>query len=88
MTDRAQSTGKIKGHDAMHRARKRGTHPTHACSEHSCGVDAMPIASRLARRENGMTLAEGLPGRLGDLALMLVYCNQQSIPRNKNMFKI
>lgn len=27
----------MKGHDAMHRARKRDTHPTHACSEDFCG---------------------------------------------------
>jgi len=46
MTDRAQSTGKIKGHDAMHRARILTTHPTHACSEQFCGFDAMRIASR------------------------------------------
>lgn len=26
-----------KGHDAMHRARKRDTHPTHACREDFCG---------------------------------------------------
>ncbi|RKS89273.1 hypothetical protein DFR51_2492 [Sphingosinicella microcystinivorans] len=36
-----------KGHDAMHRARKRDTHPTHACSEDFCGFDGMRIASRL-----------------------------------------
>lgn len=46
MTDRAQSTGRIKGHDAMHRAPILTTHPTHACSEQFCGFDAMRIASR------------------------------------------
>lgn len=46
MTDRAQSTGRIKGHDAMHRARILTTHPTHACSEQFCGFDGMRIASR------------------------------------------
>lgn len=45
MTDRAQSTGRIKGHDAMHRARILTTHPTHACSEQFCGFDGMRIAS-------------------------------------------
>jgi hypothetical protein len=39
--------GTMKGHDAMHRARKRDTHPTHACSEDFCGFDGMRIASRL-----------------------------------------
>jgi len=38
--------GTMKGHDAMHRASKRDTHPTHACSEQFCGFDAMLIASR------------------------------------------
>ena len=46
MTDRAQSTGRIKGHDAMHRARILTTHPTHACSEQFCVFDGMRIASR------------------------------------------
>ena len=41
--------GTMKGHDAMHRARKRDTHPTHACSEDFCGFDGMRIASRLRR---------------------------------------
>lgn len=45
MTDRAQSTGRIKGHDAMHRARILTTHPTHACSEQFCWFDGMRIAS-------------------------------------------
>lgn len=49
MTDRAQSTGRIKGHDAMHRAPILTTHPTHACSEQSCGFDGMRIASANAR---------------------------------------
>ncbi len=43
MTDRAQSTGRIKGHDAMHRAGILTTHPTHACSEQFCGFDGMRI---------------------------------------------
>lgn len=46
MTVRAQSTGRIKGHDAMHRARILTTHPTHACSEQFRGLGAMRIASR------------------------------------------
>ncbi len=46
MTDRAQSTGRIKGHDAMHRARILTTHPTHACSEQLCRFEGMRIASR------------------------------------------
>ena len=50
MTDRTQSTGRIKGHDAMHRARILNTHPTHACSEQFCGLGAMRIASANARR--------------------------------------
>jgi hypothetical protein len=37
--------GTMKGRDAMHRARKRDTHPTHACSEDFCGFDGMRIAS-------------------------------------------
>lgn len=50
MTDRAKSTGRIKGHDAMHRARILTTHPTHACSEQFRGFDGMRIASANAHR--------------------------------------
>ena len=52
MTDRTKSTGRIKGHDAMHRARILTTHPTHACSEQFCGFDGMRIASPNAHRRN------------------------------------
>ena len=55
MTDRAQSTGRIKGHDAMHRARILTTHPTHACSEQFCGFDGMPIASPKDRLRRNRT---------------------------------
>lgn len=47
MTSNFGKAGTMKGHDAMHRARKRDTHPTHACSEDFCGFDGMRIASRL-----------------------------------------
>ena len=47
MTSNLGKAGTMKGHDAMHRARKRDTHPTHACSEDFCGFDRMRIASRL-----------------------------------------
>jgi hypothetical protein len=47
MTSNLGKAGTMKGHDAMHRARKRDTHPTHACSEDFCGLDGMRIASRL-----------------------------------------
>lgn len=47
MTSNLGKAGTMKGHDAMHRARKRDTHPTHACSEDFCGFDGMRIASRL-----------------------------------------
>lgn len=47
MTSNLEKAGTKKGHDAMHRARKRDTHPTHACSEDFCGFDGMRIASRL-----------------------------------------
>jgi hypothetical protein len=47
MTSNLEKAGTMKGHDAMHRARKRDTHPTHACSEDFCGFDGMRIASRL-----------------------------------------
>lgn len=46
MTINLGKAGTKKGHDAMHRARKRDTHPTHACSEDFCGFDGMRIASR------------------------------------------
>ena len=46
MTSNLGKAGTMKGHDAMHRARKRDTHPTHACSEDFCGFDGMRIASR------------------------------------------
>ena len=49
MTSNLGKAGTMKGHDAMHRARKRDTHPTHACSEDFCGFDGMLIASRLCR---------------------------------------
>lgn len=49
MTSNLGKAGTKKGHDAMHRARKRDTHPTHACSEDFCGFDGMRIASRLRR---------------------------------------
>ena len=49
MTSNLGKAGTMKGHDAMHRARKRDTHPTHACSEDFCGFDGMRIASRLCR---------------------------------------
>lgn len=49
MTSNLGKAGTMKGHDAMHRARKRDTHPTHACSEDFCGFDGMRIASRLRR---------------------------------------
>lgn len=44
MTDRAQSAGRIKGHDAMHRARILHTHPTHACSEQFRQSSCVPMA--------------------------------------------
>lgn len=47
MTSNLGKAGTMKGHDAMHRARKRDTHPTHACIEDFCGFDGMRIASRL-----------------------------------------
>jgi hypothetical protein len=47
MTSNLGKAGTMKGHDAMHRARKRDTHPTHACSKDFCGFDGMRIASRL-----------------------------------------
>ena len=47
MTSNLGKAGTMKGHDAMHRARKRDTHPTHACSEDFRGFDGMRIASRL-----------------------------------------
>ena len=37
MTSNLGKAGTMKGHDAMHRARKRETHPTHARSEDFCG---------------------------------------------------
>jgi hypothetical protein len=46
MTSNLGKAGTMKGHDAMHRARKRDTHPTHACSEDFCGFAGMRIASR------------------------------------------
>lgn len=49
MTSNLGKAGTMKGHNAMHRARKRDTHPTHACSEDFCGFDGMRIASRLRR---------------------------------------
>jgi len=49
MTSNLEKAGTMKGHDAMHRARKRDTHPTHACSEDFCGFDGMRIASCLRR---------------------------------------
>lgn len=49
MTSNLGKAGTMKGHDAMHRARKRDTHPTHACSEDFSGFDGMRIASRLRR---------------------------------------
>ena len=49
MTGNLGKAGTMKGHDAMHRARKRDTHPTHACSENFCGFDGMRIASCLRR---------------------------------------
>jgi len=42
----ARQPDQTKGHDAMHRTRIFHTHPTHACSEHFRGFDAMLIASR------------------------------------------
>ena len=39
----------LKGHDAMHRARKRDTHPTHACSEQFLQASG----GRIARLEFG-----------------------------------
>ena len=50
MTSNLGKAGTKKGHDAMHRARKRDTHPTHACSEDFCGFDGMRIASFLSHR--------------------------------------
>lgn len=47
MTSNLGKAGTMKGHDAMHRARKRDTHPTHACSKDFCGFDGMRIASHL-----------------------------------------
>lgn len=47
MNSNLGKAGTMKGHDAMHRARKRDTHPTHACSEDFCGFDGMRIASLL-----------------------------------------
>ena len=47
MTSNLGKAGTMKGHDAMHRARKRDTHPTHACIKDFCGFDGMRIASRL-----------------------------------------
>lgn len=44
MTNSAQSTGRIKGHDAMHRARILNTHPTHACSEQFRRSPGVPMA--------------------------------------------
>lgn len=32
-------------HDAAHRGKYKGTHPTHACSEELRGFAAMPLAS-------------------------------------------
>ena len=49
MTSNLGKAGTMKGHDAMHRARKRDTHPTHACSEDFRGFDGMRIASCLRR---------------------------------------
>ena len=49
MTSNLGKAGTKKGHDAMHRARKRDTHPTHACSEDFCGFGGMRIASCLRR---------------------------------------
>lgn len=47
MTSNLGKAGTMKGHDAMHRARKRDTHPTHACSKDFCGFGGMRIASRV-----------------------------------------
>lgn len=45
MTNSPNQTGEMKGHDAMHRTRKKDTHPTHGCIKDFCGFGAMPIAS-------------------------------------------
>ena len=50
MTINLGKAGTKKGHDAMHRARKRDTHPTHACSEDFCGF-------RRARRARSFSAA-------------------------------
>lgn len=47
MTNSTQSTGRIKGHDAMHRARILHTHPTHACSEQFRQISGVPLAGSL-----------------------------------------
>ena len=46
MTNSPYQTGEMKGHDAMHRTRKKDTHPTHGCILQFCGFAAMLIASQ------------------------------------------
>ena len=45
MTYRTDISGRLRGYDAMHRARIPETHPTHGCSEQFCGADETLIAS-------------------------------------------
>lgn len=54
MTYSTDISGRMKGYDAMHRARNPETHPTHACSKQICGADETLIAPlRVPRFGNG-----------------------------------
>ena len=68
MTDRTGFAGRMKGHDARHRTRNPDTHPTHACSEHSCGFPGARMA-RPASGQHGIgafaRLCERAPGAHG-----------------------
>lgn len=71
MTINLGKAGTKKGHDAMHRARKRDTHPTHACSEDFCGFDGMRIASRLRRSPGTQAIPPffAMAGRIAEEAV-------------------
>lgn len=71
MTSNLGKAGTMKGHDAMHRARKRDTHPTHACSEDFCGFDGMRIASlpRLGRGTHAIPPFSAMADRIAPEAV-------------------
>lgn len=67
MAKRTDFSARMKGRDAMHRARIPETHPTHACSEHFRRLASRRIARLpFPLRRNG-TCAPFLERALGAL---------------------